>query len=312
MKISESIRDPFLPASLPASWSFSLALAVCFHFLVVAAALLLPRYFNTITPLPEIYTVNLFDAAELTMPPPKPAPAPPAPAAATPPPAPAPQKIKISEVQLKDTAPAAPPPPPADPISLEPVQTKLKVNGVEEITKTEQARLNKILDRLQSKAAERDAKTRADRAAIEAVSKLADSIKSANAAKQLQNAAASTAPTTVTAANPTASGPPGNDPVVLDRILKQYYASIYQQIKAHWVLPELQHWEKDLEAIVAITIRNDGQITKSYFKKKTTNIYFNQFVEKALRESIPLPPFPEELAQDPLEIGLRFTPGDLN
>lgn len=79
----------------------------------------------------------------------------------------------------------------------------------------------------------------------------------------------------------------------------------------HWVLPDLQNWDNALEAVLIIIIRKDGFVTDSFFERKSDNIYFNQFVLKALREASPLPPFPDQLDKNTLEIGLRFKPGEL-
>ena len=93
--------------------------------------------------------------------------------------------------------------------------------------------------------------------------------------------------------------------------MKQYFSAVYQKIHDNWVLPDLQNWDNSLEAILVIVIRKDGTITDSYFERKSDNIYFNQFVLKAIKDSTPLPPFPEQLDENTLEIGLRFKPGEL-
>ena len=74
---------------------------------------------------------------------------------------------------------------------------------------------------------------------------------------------------------------------------------------------EMSFLNNALEAVLIIIIRKDGFVTDSYFERKSDNIYFNQFVLKALKESSPMPPFPDQLDEDTLEIGLRFKPGEL-
>ena len=93
--------------------------------------------------------------------------------------------------------------------------------------------------------------------------------------------------------------------------MKQYLSAVYQKIHDHWVLPDLQNWDNALEAILSITIKRDGTVTDSYFESKSANIYFNQFVLKAVKDASPLPPFPSQLKEDTFEIGLRFKPGEL-
>jgi outer membrane biosynthesis protein TonB len=86
---------------------------------------------------------------------------------------------------------------------------------------------------------------------------------------------------------------------------------VSQKIHQHWVLPEMQKWDENLEAIIVVYVRRDGIVTKKEFEKKSPNLFFNQFVEKTLRESLPLPPFPPNLKDNELEIGLVFHPGGL-
>ena len=93
--------------------------------------------------------------------------------------------------------------------------------------------------------------------------------------------------------------------------MKQYLSAVYQKIHDHWILPDLQNWDNALEAILVIVIRRNGVVTDSSFEKKSDNIYFNQFVLKALKESSPMPPFPDQLEEETLEVGLRFKPGEL-
>ena len=106
------------------------------------------------------------------------------------------------------------------------------------------------------------------------------------------------------------SGPRGTG-IEPDFYLKQYLATVYQTIHDHWVLPDLQNWDNSLEAVLVINIRKDGVITDSFFERKSANIYFNQFVLKAVKDSSPLPPFPAQLTENNFEIGLRFKPGEL-
>ena len=79
------------------------------------------------------------------------------------------------------------------------------------------------------------------------------------------------------------SGPRGTG-VEPDFYMKQYLSTVYQKIHDSWILPDLQNWDNSLEAVLVITIRRDGTVTDSFFEHKSENIYFNQFVLKAVKE----------------------------
>ena len=295
--------------SLSSEWRKSFNFAIGLHILVTALALIVPFFFDGKPQLPEIYTVNLFTATEVAVQ----QPAAKAPARKT---APKPPVKKIEPVEPKVSTASksvaeeklVAPIEKVDikPISLRPVKKKIKIGKTKEETVKEKAKLSKAFERIQARAEEKEAKKEASRAAIEAVSKLADSLKTTsttNGASKAQSA-------TTTKARPGIVGrqTPGIEP---DLYMKQYYSAVYQRIHDHWVLPDLQNWDNSLEAILVISIRQDGVITNNFFEKKSSSIYFNQEVLKAVRESSPLPPFPDQLKQETREIGLRFKPGEL-
>ncbi|MFP3983450.1 MAG: energy transducer TonB, partial [Desulfurivibrionaceae bacterium] len=79
----------------------------------------------------------------------------------------------------------------------------------------------------------------------------------------------------------------------------------------NWILPEVTDWQKDLEAVLSITISREGRVIRSEFERRSSNIYFDRFVEKTLEKSSPLPPFPDTLEKEQIEIGLIFHPEGL-
>jgi outer membrane biosynthesis protein TonB len=121
-------------------------------------------------------------------------------------------------------------------------------------------------------------------------------------------AAASAAATQ--AGSGTGSGAGGGG-VMVDENLRRYLMAVNSQIQEHWVLPDLQNWKANVEAIVIIRVRRDGAVVETTFKKKSDNVFFNQFVEKTLKLSAPLPPFPIGINQSEMEIGLKFRPGEV-
>jgi outer membrane biosynthesis protein TonB len=294
-------------------WRKPLNLSIGLHIVVLGLAMLAPTLFKSEPRLPEIYTVNLFSATEMAETPPPPAETPKEKPAAKPVVRQIEPEVKKPVVSIQpaktETAPAEKTVP-VKPVSLNPVVMKKKVGKTKEEEALEKARFTKAVERIKVKAAEKEARERADRAAKDAVSKLADSLKTTLPQTSDATTVKSTGQTDTTAETTRVSGPRGTgiEPSFYE---KQYYSAIVQKIHDHWVLPDLQNWDNSLEAVLSIVIKRDGTVDNSYFEKKSANIYFNQFVLKAVKEASPLPPFPDQLEEDILEIGLRFKPGEL-
>ena len=280
--------------------------------------------------IPEVYTVNLFSVEDLG----GPAPAAPREAAV---PQEAPQQQKTSAVP-EPAKPSPPqkaqpaPEPPAiakDVISLKPIKTKEKadidkVKMLRDKLLQEKADVEKVKalrDKLLADANEKQAKAAAEKARADADKKAkgaVDSLKNAlKAGQQLAagkaaaggGAASSAAQTGSGSGSGSGSGPSGG--ITVDENLKRYLIAVNSQIQEHWVLPEMQSWKENIEAIVIIRVRRDGVVVERSFKKKSDNVYFNQFVEKTLKLSSPLPPFPIGINQPEMEIGLKFRPGEV-
>jgi colicin import membrane protein len=288
---------------LSSEWRKPLNVSIGLHIIIVVLAMLAPVLFKQQPRFPEIYTVNLFTAIEVAETSPSPAET----SAAKP-------VVRQIEPEAKKPAvsiqPVKPEVSPAvkttitKPVSLKPIKQKIKVGKTKEEEALDKAKLSQMVQRIKAKA-------EAGQAAKDAVSKLADSLKThtpgPTPGPSEKTTTAQTGSTTKTAG---VSGPKGTG-IEPDFYMKQYLSAVYQKIHDHWVLPDLQNWDNALEAVLIIIIRKDGFVTDSFFERKTDNIYFNQFVLKALKEASPLPPFPDQLDKSTLEIGLRFKPGEL-
>jgi len=171
-----------------------------------------------------------------------------------------------------------------------------------------------LRDKLLAESHEKQTKDTAEKARADADKKAkgaVDSLKQALMAGQQLTAgkAAAGASSTAQAGTGTGSGPSGG--IMVDENLRRYLIAVNNQIQEHWVLPDLQNWKENIEAIVIIRVRRDGVVVERSFKKKSDNIFFNQFVEKTLKLSSPLPPFPIGINQSEMEIGLKFRPGEV-
>ena len=289
--------------TLSNEWRKPFHFSIGLHIIIVVIAMLAPVLFKQQPRLPEIYTVNLFTAIEVAETSPSPAKT----SAAKP-------AVRQIEPEAKKPAvsiqPVKPEVSPAvktvitKPVSLKPIKQKIKVGKTKEEEALDKAKLSQMVQRIKAKA-------EAGQAAKNAVSKLADSLKphtpGPTPGPSEKTTTAQTGSTTKTGG---VSGPKGTG-IEPDFYMKQYLSAVYQKIHDHWVLPDLQNWDNALEAVLIIIIRKDGFVTDSFFERKSDNIYFNQFVLKALKEASPLPPFPDQLDKSTLEIGLRFKPGEL-
>lgn len=296
--------------TLSSEWRKPFHFSIGLHIILVVFAMLAPTLFDRPTILPEIYTVNLFTAIEVAETSPSPAET----SAAKP-------AVRQIEPEAKKPAVSIQPVKPevssvvkttiTKPVSLKPIKQKIKVGKTKEEEALDKAKLSQMVQRIKAKAEVKEAKAEADQAAKNAVSKLADSLKThtpgPTPGPSEKTTTARTGSITKTAG---VSGPKGTG-IEPDFYMKQYLSAVYQKIHDHWVLPDLQNWDNALEAVLIITIRKDGFVTDSFFERKSDNIYFNQFVLKALKEASPLPPFPDQLDKSTLEIGLRFKPGEL-
>jgi outer membrane biosynthesis protein TonB len=313
-----------------AQWKKTLPLALGIHLVVLILMLLPASLFEFRHNREEIYTVNLFEAREAA---PARKEAPPAPAVqkkevVPPPPPPVVKKVETPPVVKPEVVekiePVVPQPEKVvststEVVSLKPRQVKkeVKPKPVEEkIDKSEEIKVDQALNRIKTELSRKQAeqKTRqmqaeAAAAVDDAVAKIRESIH----AQRLASRATTAQPAagTGTGGSGTGRGPGGGSDAKLDAALKLYYVAVQQQIQDHWKLPEMQDWKKDLRAVVLVEVRSDGVVTKYEMEQKSDNIFFNQFVEKTLKESLPLPPFPADLDESSLEIGLVFHPSGL-
>ena len=272
------------------------ALAVGVHMLVFLVAFFSPYLFHQRRKIPEVYTVNLYTvqdigAARLTAPPQAKVTA-------------APPEVKKVEAKAPPKVEPTPPAPPAaappKAISTQPLPVK---------SKADLERLKKLKEAINSQQKAKEAEKTAQERAREAVDAIKKSIQAQGAAKAPATGAPQAAVGTAQTGSATgaATGPSGS--VMVDEILRRYLLAVNSQVQQHWKLPESQTWKNNLEAIIVIKVRQDGKVIDTFFEHRSESLTFNQYVERAIKEASPLPPFPAGFHQKDLEIGLRFRPG---
>ncbi len=290
-------------------WKKPAFLTLVVHLLTVILALLPASFFEPNLNIEEVYTVDLFDVMEAR---------PVQQSAPPPPPVVKQEVVKQTPRQTKPLISEAPPAPeitsgPVEVISLAPRLVKKDLRKKNKAAaQQEKKKLSKALEKIQSRV-------RADQERVKADQEAKKAQESANAA--VENALAqlrasihtSQARTAAVSKVGSSSGGPGNRgrASAMDAALKQYYVAVSRQIHKFWILPDLQDWGKQLTAVYVVHVRRDGIVKMSYMEKKSTDLYFNQFVEKTIQEAMPLPPFPDGLKEKELEIGLVFHPSGL-
>jgi outer membrane biosynthesis protein TonB len=280
-----------------------LCLAILIHVLALGIGSIPTSFFQRNLNLEEIYTVDLFDIEDPSF-----KAEPTTPALEPPPPQ---LKQEAAEPVLSIARKqAAPPAGPVEIISLKPRKIKKNIHlEKQKVVKAEELRIKKAISKLKNKKAHEEAVKMA------AEAKATADAAAQNAVDMLRAAIRANTPRTTTSARPETTQQSGarrsSGNIQVDAALRQYYISVSQKIHEHWILPEMQKWDDNLEAIMVVYVRRDGIVTKKEFEKKSPNLFFNQFVEKTLRESLPLPPFPPGLKNNELEIGLVFHPAGL-
>ncbi len=292
MKMAAKLRTFFPPVEPDNLWKSPVNLSIGLHVLALIATILTPFFMDRSPRLPEFYTVNLLnvtEVAEMTKP---------AEPAQIKPPAPPKVAKESAPVAVSEQKVAPAVSEPIRVISIKPVKRKIRRAERKEeqnFKKTKRALLQKIKE---TELAEKKSSEEAQKLAGDAVDQLRRSLQT--------EAMVTPSPATRTA--PSAAAGPVGAGIDLTENMKRYYAAVTSRIQSHWYIPPLQNWDDSLEAVLVIKVNRNGTITKTFFEKKSANLYFNQFVSKTVQKSAPLPPFPKELEKKNMEIGLRFSP----
>ncbi len=108
------------------------------------------------------------------------------------------------------------------------------------------------------------------------------------------------------------TGTPGPGRALDGIPIRIYQMEVETWIKSNWSYPVAIQDRDKLEAIVLLTVKQDGTILKSTFKKRSSDVIFDQSVERAIEKSDPLPPFPEGYRKNHEEFEINFNLKDLD
>ncbi|WP_028581284.1 cell envelope integrity protein TolA [Desulfogranum japonicum] len=307
-------------------WKLAIVLALVFHFMVLLSSLYMPKFFDSKPLIENVMTVDLVSVTELESDSaPEPSSLPkqvePETVKVTPPP-PESEEIPVpvqEEISIPQSEPEVAVE--AKPVSVSPLKRKVKKASDTRLAEErereklaeqnrERLREERIRQQQQQEQLEkqeqrrrqqqlRQAQRRADEAAQRAREELAAMIREQRA---MQNSP-----------SPQRSGQRSGSASsqVTSAVVKQYYAILYQQVQSYWILPEMKKWDKNLEAIVVVTIDRSGRVLNTSFERKSSDPFFDQFVIKTINNAAPMPSFPNLMKESTLEVGLRFRPGQL-
>jgi colicin import membrane protein len=90
-----------------------------------------------------------------------------------------------------------------------------------------------------------------------------------------------------------------------------YQSEIKRWIYSKWSYPVALSNQKDLEAVVELSVKANGSIEKTTFVKRSNNPVFDASILKAVERANPLPPFPEGYHKSDEEIQITFSLKDV-
>ena len=270
------------------NWKSAFIGAIVIHLALAVLSIVAPNLLEKSRPMPPVYTVKLFETVDL-----------PSPKAAEPKKQ-APivkPKPKIQKVKKKEEKVAPPPekskPKPKKAVSLRPKKPKLKTTKKPEpkpvATKDTEKLLSKRLKNLEERVKEKESEA--------LIRNRLSAIRSSVEARTKKSA--------TTAAGTGAGSGQQNE------VLRLYCTEIWARVRNHWVLPEQLLDKTGLVSIVVVRIAQDGRVVKAEYEHKSGHALFDQSAMRAVQKASPFPPLPRALRPGPLEIGIRFRPGEV-
>ncbi len=89
--------------------------------------------------------------------------------------------------------------------------------------------------------------------------------------------------------------------------LRAYYNQLWDHVTDHWAIPpSLQG--RDYSVIVSVIFDRQGNLVRSWVEEPSGSDAFDRSALQALQRAQPLPPIPDAVSGDTLEVGFRFHP----
>ena len=88
--------------------------------------------------------------------------------------------------------------------------------------------------------------------------------------------------------------------------MNAYYSLIWSRIRGKWTLPQGILPRENIEAIIQARILRNGTVVDLSFEKRSGNRYFDESAMKAIKKASPLPPLPDSIRDNNIDVGIRF------
>jgi colicin import membrane protein len=259
------------------NWKSAFIGAIGIHLALAIFSIVAPNLWERSRPMPPVYTVKLFETVDLPSSK-KTTPKEQAPSVKTKP------KVKKKEAKVAPL-PTKSKPKPKKAVSLCPKKPKPKPVATKDTDKLLSKRLNDIKESVKEKESEALIKNRlsAIRSSVEAKAKKSATVAAGTAAESGQQ----------------------------NEVLRLYCIEIWARVRSHWILPEQLLDKTGLTSILIVRIAQDGRVLKAGYEHKSGHALFDQSAMRAVQKASPFPPLPRILRPGPLEIGIRFRPGEV-
>ena len=89
--------------------------------------------------------------------------------------------------------------------------------------------------------------------------------------------------------------------------LRAYYNQLWDHVTSHWAIPPSLKG-RDYDVIVSVILDRQGTLVRSWVEEPSGSNGFDQSALRALQRAQPLPPIPDSVSGDTLEVGFRFHP----
>ena len=97
------------------------------------------------------------------------------------------------------------------------------------------------------------------------------------------------------------------------KLIDIYKLKVKYSIQKNWAYPEqIVGEKKNLNTILIIKIKKNGEISSIWFDKRSGNSFLDESAYRAIQKANPLPPLPSGYKMPYFDVGLSFTPLGLN